>query len=339
MGKLKDGAKYAVLAAAYQGEGIQEGTALKRDGVGAYRTKTVRAGEFMYISCYPLINAKADKMQRERLAGFLATVKGGGSKDLNFAARANLIAKYNKYNNSRRIREFEQMVHANFEKDDLHVCCTYAMQDYENYGEVRHRDREEARKEIRNWLNRVKRLLRRHGCDLSGFRWICCSVTKTSLKETDRPRPDTHHHHLLVHGVPLELRTEIERLWPFGTCNADRLQDSSDGFAGMSGYIARQENSANGENAGRRSFTTSRNIIRPKVTTNDSKISRRRVSMIAADVQAFGREIFEKIFPGFRVVEPPKVKLSDFVAGAYIYAKLRRKRSTEGRFGTRQSRG
>lgn len=62
------------------------------------------------------------------------------------------------------------------------------------------------------------------------------------------------------------------------------------------------------------------------MTTCDSKISRRRAALIAADVLVNGREIFEEaLFPGFRLVEDVRVTVSDYVAGAYIYAKLRRK--------------
>lgn len=312
--KLKDGEKYAVLAAAYAGEDVQEGTSVNPGSVGAYRTKTVYAGEFLYISCYPLIGANADRTQRQRLKEFA----------MDREKCAKLRAKYNKYNNRRRITAFEQLVHANFIDGDLHVCCTYAMQDYEDYQSVEHRTRDEAKADIRNYLRRVKRLLKKCGCNLSEFRWICCTVTKESMKEACNPRPDVHHHHLLMHGVPSALRTDIELLWAFGFCNADRLQDGSEGFSAMAGYIARQEGSANGERAGERSFTTSRNIIKPRVTTSDSRISRRRASLLAEDVRAFGSEIFEKVFPGFRLMECPRVDISPFVEGAYIYARLRR---------------
>ena len=49
-----------------------------------------------------------------------------------------------------------------------------------------------------------------------------------------------------------------------------------------------------------------------------------RAALIAADVQANAREILEAIYPGYRL-ENAEVKYSDFVAGAYIYARLRRR--------------
>lgn len=312
--KLRDSAKYAPLAAAYASDDMQLGTRVNHEDVGGYRTKTVRAGEFLYISMYPLIGANADRIQSSRLE----ELKAEGLK------KAKLRLKYARYNNKRRIAEFEQLVHANITRGDLHVSCTYDRQDYRDYDNLIFRSREDAKRDIRNYIRRVRRMLKKHGVDLGQFRWICVSVTKEDMHESARPLPDKHHHHLLFHGVPGSLRGEIENLWQEGFCNADRLREDSEGFARVACYVARQESSANGENAGERSFTTGRNIIKPTVTTSDSKLSRRRAAMIAADVRAFGGEIFDKLFPGYRLTGEAEVHTSVFVAGAYIYARLRR---------------
>ena len=72
-----------------------------------------------------------------------------------------------------------------------------------------------------------------------------------------------------------------------------------------------------------RRWARSKNLKEPEVRVSDRKVSRRRAAAIAADVQANAREILEKIYPGYRL-EQAEVKYSDFVAGAYIYARLRR---------------
>lgn len=312
--RLIDSSRYAVLAAAYSSEEVKHGTQVNHADVGGYRTKTVRAGDFLYISCYPLISCNANRQQRRKLEDMHAE----SIKDVK------LRAKYTRYNNKRREKEFEQIVHASIQEGDLHICCTYEGYDPDHLTANDFINREQARRDIRNYLRRLRNLLKKHGCDLKDFRWICVTVTKESMKEAINHRPDRHHHHLLVHGVPEELRNEAEKLWTKGYCNADRLRYNSKGIADMAAYVARQENSYNGENAGERSYTTSRNIIRPTVTTSDSRLSRRRAAMIAADVRINGHEIFERLFDGYRLTEDAKVIVSDFTAGAYIYARLRR---------------
>ena len=337
--RLIDSSKYAVLAAAYASEvilpspselsksvpmgqtllcnvslDVKYNTKIDHASVGGYRTKTVRAGEFLYISCYPLISCNANREQRKRLEEMQA------DREKNVKLRV----KYDRYNNKRRCMEFEQTAHASFNEGDLHICCTYDMQDYSRLSAVEYITREQAQKDIRNYLRRLRYLLKKHGCDLKEFRWICVTVTKESMKEAVNPRPDRHHHHLLVHGVPDYLRNEAENLWTLGYCNADRLRYNGKGIADMAAYVARQETSFNGENGGARSYTTSRNIIRPTVTTSDSRLSRRRAALIAADVRMNGQEIFETLFKGYRMSEDAKITVSDFTAGAYIYAKLRR---------------
>lgn len=305
--RLHDAEMYEVLAAVY----AKEGTQVTSDNVGAYRTKAVRAGDFLYLSCYPLWLTMPSDRAREALYD----LKAG-------RAEKKVLTKYAKYNNARRCRDFEMLVHANFDYNDLHVSATYEVQDYDRRDDLVWRDRDQAKREVSNYIRRVKRLLTKRGCDLSEFRWICCTVTKESRNETN-PNPDSHHHHILMHGVPEILRGEVERLWGFGYCNADRLQPNDKGVAAMAGYIARQEGSYSGERPGEKSYRTSRNIVRPEVLVSDKKISRRRVSQIAADVRANAAEIFGRVYPGWRLVEEPSVTTSDFVAGAYIRAKLR----------------
>ena len=68
-----------------------------------------------------------------------------------------------------------------------------------------------------------------------------------------------------------------------------------------------------------------RNILRITGGDPDHKISRRRVEKLAAETQYAAKEIFERLNPGFWLVEQPEIKVSDYVPGAYIYARMRRK--------------
>lgn len=309
--RLFDAEKYEVLAAVY----ARAGTQVDHRSVGAYRTKCTRAGEYLYVDCYPLIGGEARRRQEETLDA------------LKRDPERKISAKYARYNNARRQRVFEQIVHANFGAGSFHVACTYPVpEDIDcGYSEPEYRDREQAKRDVDNYIRRIKRLLKKHGHDPAALKYIKVTVTKEYDKEARRPFPDAHHHHLLIHGVPEDLRGELERLWPFGYCNADRLQPNDQGVARMAGYISRQEGRANGDHAaGEKSWSGSKNLARPEVTTSDRRMSRRRVLQIAEDVRANGREIFAKVWPEYRLTEDPVVWTSDFVAGAYIRARLRR---------------
>ena len=322
--RIYDTERHAVLAAVY----AREGTEIDHDKVGAYRTKIIRAGEMLYLSCYPLITSRETLREQD---GKLAEAEAG-----NMTRKQRLA--WTKYNNTRRVRDFEILCHANFFKDDMHVCCTYSREMEAWYdrgerpceyihGERREKDfitEDDAKRHIRNYIARVKRLIKRNGCDLKEFRWLLVTVGKEAQHESSVEQPNQYHHHMLMHGVPEHLRNAIERLWPFGTCDTDRLQPDGNGIADMAGYIARQEGKANGDAYGKHSFSTSRNIIKPEPKTSAVMISRRRVSQIAADVRANGMEIFRKLYPEYRLTDNPQVKISDFTAGAYIYARLRR---------------
>ena len=320
MGKKErfyDSARFEVLAAVY----AKAGTQVDHGNVGAYRTKYTRAGEYLYVDCYPLIGGEA----RQRQAAELERLKRDPERRIS--------AKYARYNNARRQRVFEQIVHANFGDGSFHVACTYPVPEDIDCGrsDAEYRDREQAKRDVDNYIRRIKRLLKKTGHDPAALKYIKVTVTKEYDKEARRPFPDAHHHHLLLHGVPEELRGEIERLWPFGWCNADRLQPNDQGVARMAGYISRQEGRANGDHAaGEKSWSGSKNLVRPEVTTSDRKISRRRVMQIAEDVRANGREVFAKVWPEYRLTDEPVVWMSDFVAGAYIRARLRWAKSRDG---------
>lgn len=76
-------------------------------------------------------------------------------------------------------------------------------------------------------------------------------------------------------------------------------------------------------NGGKR-WAASKNLVDPKITEADTKISRRKVEQMAEDFEAKPAAIFAALFPEYSFNECA-VRYSDFVAGAYIYAKLHRK--------------
>jgi hypothetical protein len=130
--------------------------------------------------------------------------------------------------------------------------------------------------------------------------------------------PPKYHWHALIEGEGLT-REMIDECWPQGHTKCERFITEDDGPARLARYLCKDKL----KNPGKSWWSHSRNLKIPQPRVSDRKLSRRRLARIAADVMHSGREIFETLYPGYRVVELPDVRYSDFVAGAYIYARLR----------------
>ena len=131
-------------------------------------------------------------------------------------------------------------------------------------------------------------------------------------------------------------RDEIEQLWqdmPFasGRVRCDRLQpDKNSGLSAVAQYLVKQEKgetliTEKGARKNQHRYAGSKNLKKPEPTVADHKISKRRVQRLATDVRANAKDIFESLYPGYRLCEEPTVRTSDYVEGAYIYAKMIRK--------------
>lgn len=103
-----------------------------------------------------------------------------------------------------------------------------------------------------------------------------------------------------------------------GRTQARRLQPDDSGLEGLGRYISKSR-SVKYEKA----WAASRNLKQPKITVSDTAISRRRTKMFVMnenDAIAY----FEKQNKGYKVVDF-KAFVSDFVPGAYVYVKMRRR--------------
>lgn len=288
-------------------EGVYDGRDL--DGV---RTVTWRAGRQLEVACYPItrLTAEAHREAKRRRS-------------------TPAMVKVNARNTERHImRLFEANFH---EGEAVVVTGTYAYPSRGDYammdvkamaGEYAARklpwEMERVRMDVRNWLGRLRRRVKKVGGDPArDFKWL------VRIEESKQPMlpgiPAKFHFHAVVEGPGLDDQT-VKALWEekHGTCHVDPLSMADDKVAGLARYITKQQ-------TGGRWWSHSRNlkIVRPRIS--DRKVSRRRLARLAADVMRDGREILEKLYPGYKLAEEPIVRYSDFVAGAYIYARMRRR--------------
>lgn len=311
MNKPTDLSRYAILYDLPAGE-------YDPRQVGGIRTKTTRAGDSLEVDAYPYA-----QITRQAVREYL---------------RRKTSVQMEQANINRARRYFRQLAETNFTKEDyaLHLTFDYAPIDryHGGYDEIMRQweraglpfDETDARRIWNNYLNRVRYHTRKAGFAVAELKHLyVIEVTRSPNPADPNPMPPRFHFHLLIH-VPGMSRDALEQLWGQGFSQARHLDFHDNGLEGLTNYITKQRGFERQNADGRRfrRWGRSKNLKEPTVTVSDRKISRRRAAQVAADVNRDGKQIFEAIYPGYQCMEV-KVKYSDFVAGAYIYARMRRR--------------
>lgn len=299
--RYESGERYEILYDLPRGE-------YSDTGVGGIRTRTIRAGEALEVECFPIVRVDHEAKREKRMR-----------------ASSPAQEKLNLANARKRVR---RLLEANFVPGDiaLHLTFAYPAADpgMVNLRQAREQwvkdglpeCEDDARRHIRNYISRVKRAIRRAGEDPKGLKYLyVIEGSREAGPDSANTLPPKFHFHAVIHAPGLS-REALEELWPFGFANADRLSFQHDGLKPLADYITKQRRFS-------RRWAHSKNLKEPEVRVSDRKISRRRAALVAEDVRQYGRQIFEKVYPGYQCVEEPCVRYSDFVAGAYIFARLR----------------
>lgn len=195
------------------------------------------------------------------------------------------------------------LTNGNFDENDLHVTVTY--QDGNLPKSI-----EEAERLCNNYLRRIQHARKKRG--LPPLKYI----KVTSHTDSKDGTPARIHHHIIMNGG-LD-RDAIEKIWGLGYANADRLQMQDGTLAGLTRYIAMQT-------GGKKRWSSSRNLIRPYATNNDSSWSNRAVDKLGREKP--GREYWERKFPGWTLINDDYGKeyiYNEVTATWSIYIKLRR---------------
>lgn len=276
-----------------------------RKAVGGIRTVTIRAGKSLEVMACPIIRWSANERRQAK-------------KKKTGAAMEKLNAR-----NTRR--HMLRLIESTFTPSAYVFHGTYAypqadpgMMDREQVWREFQKDKlpedmEMARRDVIRFLRRVKYRVRKRGYNPRDFKWLY--VIEEGVKEQPFGLPPRYHFHMILEAPGLN-RDELENLWPFGFTRCDRYDQRGDGASRLANYFTKQRR-------GGRCWAHSRNMTPPTVRVSDRAISRRRAALMAGDVCRNGREILEKLYPGYRLMES-EVKYSDFLPGAYIYCRMRR---------------
>ena len=186
-------------------------------------------------------------------------------------------------------------INSNFTEEDIMATLTY---------EGSPPDEKQARKDIQNYIRRIREFRRKNGLPELKYIYVIEFETEGNSKKRI-------HHHILMNSMD---RDVVEKLWNKGYANSKRLQPNEFGLEGTARYITKDPK-------GTKRWCASRNLVDPKVTIADHKITKRQAGKIAKnpnDAQA----VFEKMYDGY-LFNDIQVKYSNFVSGAYLYTRMR----------------
>ena len=210
----------------------------------------------------------------------------------NWKARQNLNEK-----NSRK--QCERVINANFGNEDIWATFTY---DDDNVPA----SMEEA---IRNMQNYIRRLnAHRKKAGLQNARY----VYTTEVSEKGR-----YHHHIVLDGdMSMD---DVERIWTKGSRNqVRRLRKDKDGLTGMAMYITKEKAK------GKKRWTSSRGLEKPKETVNHYKFSKKDVQEAAVDPETIRRKMERLYNPEGYSFSSVQVRYNKVNGGLYVYARMHR---------------
>lgn len=206
----------------------------------------------------------------------------GGKRRMRLNTTSAAQEKINRINQEKKLI---RKIYCNFSKEDIFLTLTFKQRI----------DEAAARKSIVNYLRRLRRLYKKENKEL---KYIYVMEYGKS----------NYHFHLIINEFD---RAALIKNWREGFADVKNLRED---YEGLAKYLLKESN-------GGRAWNCSKNLKEPKVTTNDSKFSRRRAEKMRDKLELF--TIVEKLYPNYTYKES-FVKEGIFIDGIYAYIKMRR---------------
>lgn len=256
--------------------------------VANVRVRTIRSGDYIEAECYPIHRPGSGSQRRKRKAETSAAQ-----------------AEVNRRNTAKQITRY---LNANFDASDIHITATYGSHELP-------RDEREAQKKLSAYIRRLKKAyakLQKEGRIPQESQLKYLYVSEYATRDGEAVRI---HHHIVCNFPDREM---AEELWRAGRANADRLQPDRYGLTALAKYLTKAKRN-------KRKWGRSRNLCQPRITVADKKLSRRQMMHIASAAEMEAKEIFIRLYPGCEYLDCD-VRTSEWVQGAYIYARLRKQK-------------
>lgn len=269
------------------------------DGITRQRVRTIHAGDVLYVDSYPVYTSAVMKYARELAAK---------RKD-----KAETREAQKKVNAANARKRLAALCNENFGPGDILLTLTWRSDDPDMPAEAK-----DAKKQVDKYIRKIKRL--REKRSLSAIRYVYVVETQATRQGC------SHHVHMLTGGdgvTELELRNMWRQWHKDARVQTDIVWNRPEGLTSWAGYVTKSDNADETRQHIQTSkrWYASQGLKRPKTTVSDTKLSRSRAERMTRDFETDGRRIFEKLYPGYQVLDL-YVRTSDWLPGAYIYATL-----------------
>lgn len=193
-----------------------------------------------------------------------------------------------------------RLVNTNFSKKDIWATFTY---------DNKHlpADAEQAKRDMQNYIRRLKRYIKNNHLPELKYVYV------TEFEEDKKKGKIRVHHHIILN---FRDRDKAEEMWDKGgITNARKLQPTSHMLEGLVRYITKDPK-------GKKRYTTSQNLQKPKITIADNKVTKRKAEKIAREPNT-ASDIFQKLYKGY-IFKDIDIRYSNYVSGAYLYVRMRK---------------
>ena len=195
-----------------------------------------------------------------------------------------------------------RLLNANFTDDDIWATFTYDKDHLPANKEAAHRF-------FRNYIRRLAYWMEKHGKGELKYVFV--------TEDIENGEKVRINHHLVTNFPDRDI---AEKMWKGGArTQTRRLQADDAGYEGLARYITKaREFGVKNE----RMWSASHNLVRPKETVSDTAVTRRRMSRFCLNYS--DAEDFLRMKNGeYLLTGEIEIKFSEFVPGAYLYAKMR----------------
>lgn len=194
-----------------------------------------------------------------------------------------------------------RLTNANFHKGDLILTLTYP--------EGCCPDLKKARRDMKNYISRLKRSRSRQGLPPLKYIYVMEYAEEGSKKVRI-------HHHMIINRMD---RDEAERLWKMGRVECKYAQPDDFELEGFATYISKLSCQK-----GCHKYAASKNLDKPKEYKSVTKLSRKKFAEIikSGDEKA---ELLEAMYKGQLKYLDSETYINTEYGGFYLYSRLRRK--------------